>query len=154
VVGDVLLLQSGAVVPCDGVLLSGHGLVCKESKHEGVPLVKKATIEHLTKVLGWSNHRPNDYSCFMHSGDKVLEGSGRYIVTAVSVVGVIDSNYSVPRACAYMLWKSRSADFYLAYRRHTWWISSLLKASVIATGLLVMCLIRFASELQLNTTHR
>jgi hypothetical protein len=90
----------------------------------------------------------------MHSGDKVLEGSGRYIVTAVSVVGFIDSNYSVLRACAYMRWKSRSADYYLAYRRHTWWISSLLKASVIATGLLIMCSIRFASELQLNTTHR
>jgi P-type Ca2+ transporter type 2C len=99
VVGDVLILQSGAIVPCDGVLLSGHGLVCKESKHEGASPVKKATTEHLTKVLGWADRRANDYSCFMHRGDKVLEGSGRYIVTAVSDVRLIDNSYSVPRGC-------------------------------------------------------
>ena len=98
-VGDVLFLQSGAVVPCDGVLLSGHGLVCKKAKYEGPP-VKKATIEHLAKILGWSDRRTNDYSCFMHHGDKVLEGSGRYVVTAVSDEGL---KSSVIRACTSLL---------------------------------------------------
>lgn len=96
-VGDVLLLQTGGVVPCDGVFLSGHGVVCKESKHEEAPLVKKATIEHLTKILDWSDLRTTNYSCFMHRGDKVLEGSGRYIVTSISDIGSIDN--TVLRRC-------------------------------------------------------
>lgn len=130
VVGDILLLQIGMVVPCDGVFLSGHGLVCKESKQQGARLVKKATIERLTDILRCSDHTVNEYSCFIHYGDKVLDGSGRYIVTAVSDVGLIDATHA-----------------------HTWWISSL-KTGVIASALLIMCLIRFASELQLHSTHR
>jgi magnesium-transporting ATPase (P-type) len=92
VVGDVLLLQTGAVVPCDGIFLSGHGVVCNKSKDEGVPLVKKATIEHLIKIIGCSDRKSNEYSCFMHCGDKVLEGSCRYLVTAISDVAVIDNS--------------------------------------------------------------
>jgi Ca2+-transporting ATPase len=92
VAGDVLLLQTGAVIPCDGIFLSGHGVVCKESTGEGAPLVKKVTIEHLIKILGCSDRKSDEYSCLMHRGDKVLEGSGRYLVTAVSDVAIINNS--------------------------------------------------------------
>jgi magnesium-transporting ATPase (P-type) len=36
VVGDVALLEPGEIVPCDGVLLSGHNVKCDESAATGV----------------------------------------------------------------------------------------------------------------------
>lgn len=127
--------------------------MCKESRQEGAPLIKKVTVEHLTEILGCSDRGANGYSCFMHHGDKVLEGHGRYIVTSVSDDGVT-GNGILGASIISVFSNTAEPDFGLVISRHTWWISSLLKTAVISSGLLVVCLIRFASELQLNTVHR
>jgi hypothetical protein len=45
------------------------------------------TIEHLTRMMNHSDPRIEQTDCFLHAGTSVLEGSGRYVVTAVSKIG-------------------------------------------------------------------
>ncbi|ORZ32387.1 hypothetical protein BCR44DRAFT_53905 [Catenaria anguillulae PL171] len=67
-VGDVLCLEPGDVIPVDAVLLSGHGVKCDESAATGESdAVKKAA----------------DKDVFLLSGSKVQEGTGRGLVVAV-----------------------------------------------------------------------
>ncbi|KAJ3334389.1 hypothetical protein HDU76_000085 [Blyttiomyces sp. JEL0837] len=68
VVGDVLLLEPGDVIPADGVFISGMGLKCDESAATGeTDAIKKG-----------DGHDP-----FILSGSKVNEGIGKYLVTCV-----------------------------------------------------------------------
>ncbi|KAG0145622.1 hypothetical protein CROQUDRAFT_45541 [Cronartium quercuum f. sp. fusiforme G11] len=76
-VGDIVLVEPGDIVAVDGVYLSGYGLKCDESSVTGESdLIKKIgfeeTVEGGTKA-----------DCFLISGSKVVEGNGRYLVTAV-----------------------------------------------------------------------
>jgi len=68
VVGDVVKVDNGDLVPADGLLLSGSGVVCDESAMTGEsdPLEKHAL------------DKP-----FMKSGCTVIEGSGLMLVTGV-----------------------------------------------------------------------
>ena len=84
-VGDVMHLEPGDMIPVDGIFISGHNLKCDESSATGESdLLKKhpgdeayAAIEmhqNLTKV-----------DPFILSGAKVTEGIGTFLVTAVGV---------------------------------------------------------------------
>ncbi|KAI9338954.1 PMCA-type calcium-translocating P-type ATPase [Zopfochytrium polystomum] len=68
VVGDILLLEPGDVIAADGVFISGMGLRCDESSATGETDAVKKT---------------EDGDPFFLSGSKVLEGIGKYVVTAV-----------------------------------------------------------------------
>ncbi|KAL5223614.1 hypothetical protein ABZP36_010253 [Zizania latifolia] len=70
VVGDVVVLKIGDVVPADGVFLEGHALQVDESSTTGEP--------HPVEID--ANNNP-----FITSGVKVVDGYGRMIVTAVGM---------------------------------------------------------------------
>ena len=79
VVGDILFLEPGEIVPVDGVFLSGHNVRCDESGATGESdAVRKASFDDIDKEGG--NGKTD---CFMISGSKVVEGVGRYVVTSV-----------------------------------------------------------------------
>ncbi|KAH9052618.1 hypothetical protein EDB87DRAFT_422577 [Lactarius vividus] len=111
VVGDVVLLEPGEVIPCDGVLLSGHNVWCDESSATGeLDTTKKLSYEECVALrdkrlmefdpdapyggsesVSASQRRTNpscvDFlghgDCFIAGGSKVLEGVGSYVVISV-----------------------------------------------------------------------
>ncbi|KAF2400148.1 calcium-translocating P-type ATPase [Trichodelitschia bisporula] len=75
-VGDVLRLEPGDIVPVDGVYISGHNLRCDESTITGESeLIRKAP----------GDVRDTSRDPFILSGSKVAEGTGTLLVTAVGV---------------------------------------------------------------------
>jgi len=93
-VGDIVFLEPGEIVPCDGVFTSGHNVKCDESGVTGesdavnkvgydecISLREQAKREH-AGAHGFNVSNRNA-DCFMISGSKVLEGHGKYVVTAV-----------------------------------------------------------------------
>ena len=83
VVGDIVLVEPGEIIPCDGVFLEGYNVKCDESSATGASnAVRKVSYEDYRS----SRHKdqtPARTDCLMISGSKVLEGYGRYVVTAV-----------------------------------------------------------------------
>ncbi|KAH9159735.1 calcium-translocating P-type ATPase [Lactarius sanguifluus] len=105
VVGDVVLLEPGEVIPCDGVFLSGHNVRCDESNATGESdTIKKLSYEEcvalrdqhlmefdLDSPPGGSQRKTGPSGlellgytdCFIVSGSKVVEGVGSYVVISV-----------------------------------------------------------------------
>lgn len=87
VVGDILQLEPGEIVPCDGIFLRGHNVKCDESGATGESdMIRKVTYDECVADLeeaGRSNQKPKNRDCFLISGSKVLEGIGEYVVIAV-----------------------------------------------------------------------
>ncbi|KAH8983384.1 calcium-translocating P-type ATPase [Lactarius hatsudake] len=93
VVGDVVLLEPGEVIPCDGVFLSGHNVRCDESRATGESgVIKKLSYEEciaLRKKRLMEKTNPSGLEllghtdCFIVSGSKVLEGVGSYVIISV-----------------------------------------------------------------------
>ena len=95
VVGDVVLLEPGDVIPCDGIFLSGHNVRCDESSATGeagsiMKLSYEACIALRDKRL--TELDPDGPSrvellrradCFIMSVSNVLEGVGTYVAIAV-----------------------------------------------------------------------
>ena len=96
VVGDVMLLEPGDIIPCDGIFLSGHNVRCDESSATGESgPIKKVSYE---ECVALRDKRPTELDpggpsgdgkllgradCFIVSGSKVLEGVGSFVVVAV-----------------------------------------------------------------------
>ncbi|GAA5999611.1 calcium-transporting ATPase PMC1 [Rhodotorula paludigena] len=79
VVGDILFIEPGEIIPVDGIFLSGHNVRCDESGATGESdAVRKGTYEDILAEGGKTK-----IDCFMISGSKVIEGVGRYVVTSV-----------------------------------------------------------------------
>ena len=69
-VGDICIVDTGDVIPADGVLIKGYNVAMDESSLTGEPVqVVKDTV-----------HDP-----FLLSGTKVLQGIGRMLVVATGV---------------------------------------------------------------------
>jgi Ca2+-transporting ATPase len=111
VVGDVVLLEPGEVIPCDGIFLSGHHVRCDESSATGESdAIKKLSYEECvtlrekrlmefdpdglsgdgesvsasqTKINPSGLELLGHTDCFIVSGSKVLEGVGSYVVISV-----------------------------------------------------------------------
>ncbi|KAF5139004.1 Calcium-transporting ATPase 2 [Metarhizium anisopliae] len=84
-VGDILHVSAGSVIPADGVLVTGFSVRCDESSITG-------ESDHITKTpLNTALSRldigevAKDIDPFMISGSKVLKGMGTYLVTGVGV---------------------------------------------------------------------
>ncbi|KAK4034511.1 Ca2+-transporting ATPase [Parachaetomium inaequale] len=87
-VGDVMVLEQGDVIPVDGVLLQGHNVSCDEASATGESdVVKKMPAEAVSQVL--LRDPEADASAiakldpFLLSGARVLDGVGTFLVTAV-----------------------------------------------------------------------
>ena len=77
-VGDIATMEPGDIIPCDGVLISGHNIKCDESDLTGESYAIKKVIYE--EVLGDKDDRKD---CFLLSGSKVQDGVGTYVVIAV-----------------------------------------------------------------------
>jgi len=69
VVGDILHLSIGDVVPADGLFVSGYSLMIDESSLSGE-----------SEPVHVSEEKP-----FLHAGSKVLDGTAKMLVTAVGM---------------------------------------------------------------------
>ncbi|RSM07795.1 hypothetical protein CEP52_004996 [Fusarium oligoseptatum] len=88
-VGDLLLLKAGDVVPTDGILIDGPGIACDESALTGESdLMRKVPSSDVGKALrelpeDEGLKRTNSKGHFIPAGSRVVDGTGTYLVIAV-----------------------------------------------------------------------
>ncbi|KAH6997652.1 hypothetical protein BKA56DRAFT_469368 [Ilyonectria sp. MPI-CAGE-AT-0026] len=86
-VGDVMHLATGDIVPVDGIFIEGSSVKCDESSATGesdlLRKVPAAEVFQAIQKLDAKNAEKLDP--FIISGSKVNEGTGKFIVTAVGV---------------------------------------------------------------------
>ena len=84
-VGDVLLIEPGDILPVDGIFITGHGVKCDESSATGESdIIKKVPADEVFRVME-ANESLKKMDPFMLSGGKVTEGYGRMVVTATGI---------------------------------------------------------------------
>ncbi|KAI5804537.1 putative calcium transporting P-type ATPase [Geopyxis carbonaria] len=84
-VGDVLHLEPGDMIPTDGIFISGHNVKCDESSATGESdQMKKTPGEEVFRQLE-SGTASQKLDPFLISGSKVLEGVGTFMVTSTGV---------------------------------------------------------------------
>lgn len=82
-VGDVVHLEPGDLVPVDGIFIDGHDMKCDESSATGESdALKKTGGELAMRTLDLGQPK-SDLDPFIISGAKVLEGMGTFVVTSV-----------------------------------------------------------------------
>ncbi|KAI1431322.1 calcium-translocating P-type ATPase [Xylaria sp. CBS 124048] len=85
-VGDVLHLEPGDVVPVDGILIGGHDLKCDESSATGESdAIKKTPGNQVMASMKSGSPTAKHLDPFIISGAKVLEGVGTFLCTSVGV---------------------------------------------------------------------
>lgn len=72
IVGEIVLIEPGDTIPCDGILIAGKGIKCDESAGLSDAVIKKT-------YCSCAQLHPD---CFMISGSRVTDGTGRYVVIA------------------------------------------------------------------------
>lgn len=84
-VGDVVHLEPGDMVPVDGILISGHGIKCDESSATGESdLLKKTAGDEAFRAI--EEHRNlKKIDPFILSGAKISEGVGTFMVTGTGI---------------------------------------------------------------------
>ena len=84
-VGDVMHLEPGDMVPVDGIFISGHNVKCDESSATGESdLLKKHPGDQVYSAME-AHQSVSHQDPFIISGAKVTEGIGTFLVTAVGV---------------------------------------------------------------------
>ncbi|KAH9881910.1 hypothetical protein J1614_001081 [Plenodomus biglobosus] len=84
-VGDVVNLEPGDMIPVDGILITGHGIKCDESSATGESdLLKKMSGDEAFKAIERHDNLKK-VDPFILSGAKVSEGVGTFLVTATGV---------------------------------------------------------------------
>ncbi|MCJ1387277.1 plasma membrane calcium [Xylographa bjoerkii] len=142
-VGDVIHLEAGDLIPADGVLIAGHSLGCDESSATGESdAMKKTTGEEVWRNLEHGT-ASSKLDPFIISGSKVLEGVGTYLVTSVGV------NSSYGKIMVSLQTETEDTPLQIKLAKMANWIGYLGSA---AAGLLfVILLIRFLLGLSGNT---
>lgn len=84
-VGDVIHLEPGDLIPVDGIFIDGHELKCDESSATGESdALKKTGGDQVIRMLeSGQNVKTKDLDPFIISGAKVLEGMGTFVCTSV-----------------------------------------------------------------------
>jgi len=86
-VGDILEIEPGEVLPCDGIFLRGHNVKCDESGATGESdMIRKVSYEEC--LADFEKHESTGEKiphrdCFLISGSRCMEGVGEYVVIAV-----------------------------------------------------------------------
>ena len=100
-VGDVLHLESGDVIPADGIFIGGYNVKCDESSTTGESLlIHKQAAEEVFQAIARQEREKEfeqresdgpkiELDPFIFSGSKIAEGLGTFLVTATGV----NSNY-------------------------------------------------------------
>ncbi len=84
-VGDVVMLEPGDLIPVDGVFIEGHNVKCDESSATGESdLLKKTPADEVFRAME-AGENLKKMDPFILSGAKVQEGVGTFLVTAVGV---------------------------------------------------------------------
>ncbi|GAB7365547.1 hypothetical protein MBLNU230_g6619t1 [Neophaeotheca triangularis] len=84
-VGDILLLETGDMLSCDGVLVESFSIKCDESSATGESdLVRKSNGYEVYRAME-ANENLRKLDPFIISGAKVTEGVGRMLVTGTGV---------------------------------------------------------------------
>jgi P-type Ca2+ transporter type 2C len=98
-VGDVVYLELGDVVPADGIFIDGYNVKCDESSTTGEShLIQKHSAEEVFRALASREQEKEqereqrdadaphkELDPFIYSGAKVVEGLGTFLVTATGV---------------------------------------------------------------------
>ncbi|TGZ76872.1 putative calcium-transporting ATPase 2 [Ascodesmis nigricans] len=85
-VGDVVHMEPGDMLPADGIFISGHNVKCDESSATGESdQMKKVPASEVMAQLEANAPGSHKLDPFIISGGKVLEGVGTYMVTSVGV---------------------------------------------------------------------
>ncbi|KAI0880558.1 plasma membrane calcium-transporting ATPase [Annulohypoxylon maeteangense] len=84
-VGDVLHLEPGDLVPVDGIFIGGHDMKCDESSATGESDAIKKTPGEQVMIALESGANQKGLDPFIISGSKVLEGVGTFLCTSVGV---------------------------------------------------------------------
>ncbi|RMZ78749.1 hypothetical protein DV737_g3741, partial [Chaetothyriales sp. CBS 132003] len=84
-VGDVLFLEPGDIIPCDGIFIDGHNVRCDESSATGESdILRKVPADDVFSRIE-NNLDLKKMDPFILSGGKVAEGVGTFLVTSVGV---------------------------------------------------------------------
>ncbi|KAF2083154.1 calcium-translocating P-type ATPase [Saccharata proteae CBS 121410] len=84
-VGDVMLLEPGDMVPVDGIFIEGHGVKCDESSATGESdLMRKTPADDVYRAME-AGQSVKKLDPFILSGAKVSEGLGSFLVTATGI---------------------------------------------------------------------
>ncbi|KAK5030133.1 plasma membrane calcium [Exophiala sideris] len=84
-VGDVMHLEPGNLIPVDGIFIDGHNVRCDESSATGESdIIRKTAADEVYHAI--ENHQTlKKLDPFILSGAKVSEGVGTFLVTSVGV---------------------------------------------------------------------
>lgn len=83
-VGDLVRLETGDIIPADGILVGGFGIECDESSTTGESdLIEKTPYHGLHHSEAAVHHSRLDP--FILSGSKVANGVGTFLATSVGV---------------------------------------------------------------------
>ncbi|KAI1004356.1 Calcium-transporting ATPase 2 [Podosphaera aphanis] len=84
-VGDVMHLEPGDMIPVDGIVIQGHNIKCDESQTTGESdLIRKAPADQVYAAI--VNHQNvQKLDPFILSGSTVIEGMGTFLVTSTGV---------------------------------------------------------------------
>jgi Ca2+-transporting ATPase len=84
-VGDVLHLEPGDMIPVDGVLIQGYDVKCDESQATGESdiIKKRAADEVYAAIENGDDLKKMDP--FIQSGARVMEGMGTFLVTSTGI---------------------------------------------------------------------
>lgn len=84
-VGDVMHMEPGDMLPVDGIFISGHNVKCDESSATGESdLLRKTAADEVHSAIE-AHQNVAKLDPFIISGGKVSEGIGTFLVTGVGV---------------------------------------------------------------------
>ena len=85
-VGDVVHIEPGDVIPVDGIFISGHDVQCDESSATGESdVLRKTAGDAVYKAIEHEEYASHKLDPFMISGAKVTEGVGTFLVTSTGI---------------------------------------------------------------------
>ncbi|KKY28672.1 putative p-type calcium atpase [Phaeomoniella chlamydospora] len=84
-VGDVMHLEPGDLIPVDGIFIEGHNVKCDESSATGESdILSKTSGDEVMRAIE-HHEKLSKMDPFILSGGKVQEGVGTFLVTSVGV---------------------------------------------------------------------
>lgn len=84
-VGDIVLLEPGDMIPVDGIFIEGSGVKCDESSATGESdLLRKTAADEVFRAIE-ARENVKKLDPFIISGAKVTEGIGKFVVTSTGI---------------------------------------------------------------------